>query len=255
MKFQYGPFSASIEIADGVPIEAALCRHIVAGTGDPSRVVRLEPPAVDSGMSRQEPRFSTGALKEIRIREPDWTADVTLERALVRISRTENTDYAFVNYFLASVGLAWTILNDGIVLHASSVATGDGALLFAGKSGVGKTTVANAVGGEAILDDDQTMVVKLNRKWRCTRPRPDKARLVQPRKLFLLERARRTEAVRLRPSEALPLLMKNVVLWPAGPAVHRTVLAITSDLVESIPCYLLRFALHDVSMEALEEAP
>ncbi len=69
------------------------------------------------------------------------------------------TTLAGLRAFFRLAAMAYAMRNRGVCLHASCVRRHDGALVFAGASGTGKTTAASVFGRDNVLDDDLVLLV------------------------------------------------------------------------------------------------
>ena len=136
----------------------------------------------------------------------------------------------------------------GALMHAASIAGRDGALLVAGPSGAGKTTMSRAAAAEGahVLSDERTIVRPSPRGWLVGgTPWPGEGgfaenRSVPLRALILLEQADRDELVPVSPARALALLYRCHFppVWDAH-ASERTV-ANLERLVGELPAFLYR---------------
>jgi len=141
----------------------------------------------------------------------------------------------------------------GALTHAAAIAGRDGALLVAGPSGAGKTTMSRATAalGAHVLSDERTIVrPRANASdgggWLVGgTPWPGEGgfaenRSVPLRELILLEQAPHDELVPLSPARALALLYRCHFppLWDA-PASERT-MASLERLVREVPAFLFR---------------
>jgi hypothetical protein len=140
-------------------------------------------------------------------------------------------------------------IGGGALMHAASIAGKDGALLVAGPSGAGKTTMSRSAAalGAHVLSDERTIV----------RPAPDggwlvggtpwpgeggfaENRSVPLRALILLEQSDRDELVPLSPARALALLYRCHFppLW--DPRASERTLDNLERLVRETPAFLYR---------------
>ncbi|HEX9104191.1 MAG TPA: hypothetical protein VF997_18390 [Polyangia bacterium] len=137
----------------------------------------------------------------------------------------------------------------GALMHAASIAGRDGAVLVAGPSGAGKTTMSNAAAalGGHVLSDERSIVRPIaDGSWVVGgTPWPGEGgynenRSVPLRALILLEQSDRDEFVPLSSARALALLYRCHFppLWDAR-ACERTV-ANLERLVGALPAFLFR---------------
>jgi len=189
---------------------------------------------------------------------------------------------------LSSVGMAWTILDRGLLLHASCVQTSLGVSVFPGPSGRGKSTLARLLAKDAILlSDDQTVLYpvgdRVNGKASTIDPsaslragcRPstvpadsgtaasingrylaDTTAVTNGRPgplagIYFLERGASSAKRRMSPGEAVRNLTRHTILWRGDAALHSLVLESATRIVESVPCSVLAVALSDISIELL----
>jgi hypothetical protein len=155
----------------------------------------------------------------------------------------------------------------GVVCHAASAVVGSGALVFAGISGAGKTTISNmfinaGLAGTLLSDDrivlrtassDESQSGTLT-AWGT--PWPGDAKVARNRSapltaLLFLVKAGMDELVPLRPGEAMRRLMPVVSSPWYDPERLPGVLETCSRLVEGVPCYDLRFSRTGRAVELL----
>jgi len=182
-----------------------------------------------------------------------WWGRVTPELARVTLEPEVVFDKPLMDHIFASVGIGWALLDGGVVLHASAVVTPDGAVAFAAPSGTGKSTVARRLAPEAVLADDQTVLLPGSRGWSAACTAWGAGRAEPLARIHLLARARRTQSLRLSPAEAVPGILRNAVFWPGGPQLHRKLMANVCELIDAVDCRRLEFSLHDLSMEKITE--
>ena len=150
----------------------------------------------------------------------------------------------------------------GFLLHAASVIRNGQALLFAGKSGAGKTTMCRLAPSDSILLTDEISFVRPVGSTYCAFGTPFYGELAVPGKntfapvaaLYLLEHAPEDQVDNVSPRQALTQFLRNVLLFAhESESVHR-VFASAFDLISRVPIRRLRFAPTPGVWTALEEA-
>src|SRR5205807_5031958 len=79
------------------------------------------------------------------------------------VEANDDADAAMLRRFVVGPALAALLVQRGLlVLHASAVAVGDGAIAFLGMAGQGKSTMASAMyeHGHAVVSDDVVPVLR-----------------------------------------------------------------------------------------------
>lgn len=148
-----------------------------------------------------------------------------------------------------------------LFLHASQIAYRGRGILFTAPSGTGKTTQAKLwqkFRGAEIICNDRTLTRKVDGAWRTYGYPLDGSEPVRSNAVntlgavVLLEQGRENQVQRLRPTKALPRLMRQVVLdcWSGEARTAAMELLIT--LMEEIPVYLLTCTPDERAVEALE---
>jgi energy-coupling factor transporter ATP-binding protein EcfA2 len=149
----------------------------------------------------------------------------------------------------------------GLVLHACGVAIGGRAVLFCGRSGAGKTTIARlfrrAFPEATVLSDDRIVIRRAGRHWRAFgTPWHGSGRFASARScpvaavVFL----KKSRATRLAPipvtAAAVRLLAQSFPpLWERE-GVARSLRTATA-MAASVPAYLLRFEPDRGAVEAV----
>jgi hypothetical protein len=149
----------------------------------------------------------------------------------------------------------------GFLLHASSMIRNGQALLFAGQSGAGKTTMCRLAPEDSILLTDEISFVRRVGDTYCAFGTLFYGELAVPGKntfapvaaLYLLEHASVNRVERVSPRQALTQFLRNVLLFAReSESVHR-VFASAFDLISSVPVRRLRFLPTQQVWTALEE--
>jgi hypothetical protein len=205
------------------------------------------------------PRFNAELVGERTIRLRRYDAEGELE-----LPRSATDDPVAVTFrsggnrhsLEAAVRIGVSIAlprQGGLVLHASAVANADGAHVFLGESGAGKSTIA------AMLDASQVDCRKISDEllavafdeasgaWRAH---------VTPfiggdglphgtswpvRALYFLRQATRHERVARTPAQALRELLRHVLVYVAETDTADRVLGLAAQLTGQVPCYELHF--------------
>ena len=150
----------------------------------------------------------------------------------------------------------------GVIVHATGLLLGSLALVLPGCSGAGKSTIARLFTeqglGDSLLSDDRIIITACEGEeptaWGT--PWPGDARVALNRHsplagLLFLARAEVNELVRLTPSEGGRRLMPVITSPWYDPGRLPGVLDTCSGLVESIPCYELRFRMDSAAVDAV----
>lgn len=178
-------------------------------------------------------------------------------RARFRVGDSPNSLEAAIR-----IGMSMALPRRGaLILHASAIAAGGQALVFAGKSGAGKSTIAAmlAAAGHPMLSDELLVIAPRDGDgdgddgdWLVhVAPflgAPDLVRRshrarVPAGGIHFLVQARHHLRTRLAPAEALRELLRHVLVYVAEPGTASLVLAAAARLVGAVPCHRLAFAL------------
>ncbi len=149
---------------------------------------------------------------------------------------------------------------DTLILHSSSVAGPDGALVFSGVSGAGKSTISTMLSdhcGALKLADELLFVSKSGGSWSVAvapfkgsegLPHGESRKLAS---LNFLVQAPAHLRKQIRSAEAMNELCRHVVTYARAPKTSAKILSLVADLVSSVPCYELKFAKHPSVGEVL----
>ena len=149
----------------------------------------------------------------------------------------------------------------GFLLHASSIIRNGRALVFAGKSGAGKTTMCRLAPADSILLTDEISFVRPVKNTYCAFGTPFYGELAVPGKntfapvdaLYLLEHAAEDQVDGVSPQHALTQLLRNVLLFAHESECVDKVFASAFDLISRVPVRRLRFAPTPRVWTALEQ--
>jgi hypothetical protein len=140
--------------------------------------------------------------------------------------------------------------HDALILHASAAIAHEHALVFAGVSGAGKSTIATLLSsqpGWARLADDLVIVARRDGEWSAEVPPFHGTSGLPHGRAFplagvdLLVQASVHRRRRLDAPTALRELLRHVVVFAAEESTSEIVLGLTSRLVAEIPVSRLEF--------------
>jgi len=178
--------------------------------------------------------------------------DPAARRGRIRRNRNGIESDWFLLLFDSALRFLYSLLllpAGGFLMHAASAVWRERALIFAGASGAGKTTISRLAPPDAIvLDDEISCLRPVNHLWTAyTTPFGGALGVRSSRKgspvagLYLLAHGEQTRLTPLGPASGVQGLLRNVVLFPGDPSVVRAVLNAVCDLVREIPVYRLEF--------------
>lgn len=148
-----------------------------------------------------------------------------------------------------------------LFLHASQIVHEGKGILFTAPSGVGKTTQAKLWQkhrGAEIICNDRTLVRRTEGVWRTYGYPLDGSEPVRSSAVHslgavvLLEQGSGNLVQRLRPSKALPRLMRQVVMDCWSGEARTAAMELLLTLMEEIPVYLLTCTPDERAVETLE---
>jgi hypothetical protein len=137
----------------------------------------------------------------------------------------------------------------GFLVHAASAVRGGRAFLFAGVSGAGKTTISRLAPPDATLLTDEISYVrrKGGEYWACGTPfTGELARVGENlsaplQTLFLLEQGPENRIEPVAPSEAIRLLLRNILFFAEDAELVSLVFRSACEFVEKVPVRRLIF--------------
>lgn len=148
---------------------------------------------------------------------------------------------------LASIALAKT---GGFLLHSCGVVMDDGAYLFSGQSGSGKTTIARLNNGYTLLSDETTAIAKKSRHY-YTYATPffgDFGKITSNanaklKGVLFLKKSSRFSHKQLKPAFAATRFLENI-FFPGKELGYNIDIVFDSaiDVANKVPCYELEFA-------------
>lgn len=164
--------------------------------------------------------------------------------------------------FLCKTILASFLLNhNGVILHASSIAYKNKAILFAGREGAGKSTIVKLIPEYPTLNDDFAIIRKIEKEYYLfsspfyeTNPFPKKKRIVLIDRIYFLRQSNICAGLPIDKNEALIQIMPLVLtplsfipaMWINFPKSYSTEIGkrmfeVVKDLSVTTPCFMLKF--------------
>ncbi|MCS6829439.1 MAG: hypothetical protein NZ749_02230 [bacterium] len=209
--------------------------------------IALQPKATPPTHVRMESAKVRQAEGGWRFVYDTFVADVTstADRAEVTCLRSV---YA-VDSFLRALMALYLPQRGGVIIHASAVRHAQRGYVFAGRSGMGKSTVARLLSGLAeVLSDELVAVRRMPEGWQVfgTPFWGDFARagvnLSAPlQAIYLLQHAEQHRLEKLSRRDALTAILQCSLQFAEGAQVAEWMLNVVSALVRETPVYRLHF--------------
>ena len=149
-----------------------------------------------------------------------------------------------------------------VILHASMIRYKNKIILFAGSSGVGKSTQAELwkrYTGSRIINGDRALLKKKNGLWYgFGLPMNGSSAICENdageiQAIILLEKGKENQAVRLRPGETLSRLYGEITVNRWNEVFVRQVLDMTVSIALEVPVYLYRCSKSEEAVSVLEK--
>lgn len=149
-----------------------------------------------------------------------------------------------------------------VILHASMIRYKNKMILFAGPSGVGKSTQAELwkrYTGSWIINGDRALLKKKNGLWYgFGLPMNGSSAICENnageiQAIILLEKGKENQAVRLRPGETLSRLYGEITVNRWNEVFVRQVLDMTVSIALEVPVYLYRCSKSEEAVSVLEK--
>lgn len=184
--------------------------------------------------------------KKIVFRRADYLieADTDYKNAKIYVHDELALKHALMNLYSAFI-----VHHDwGLLIHSSCAVENEKAHLFAGQSGVGKSTVAWLSQPRELLSDEAT-IVKITREGVTVFNSPFNSELSNTgskecfplASIQLLYQAPNIKQEKLKKADALIALMDKVFYWAHCPEETKKIMSLLSMLVNQVPAYNLHF--------------
>jgi len=203
---------------------------------------------------RLQPFRKTLPLKTPRVIERDGAFTVDWSRFQGRLDWRSKTGAlaaqspAVVGTFLRAFASHVLPKSSGFLLHSAGHIAAGRAYVFAGASGAGKSTLSKLAAPGARLSDEIVLLVKNRRGWRA-HGTPFAGELPGGRRasaplgaLYFLEKATAWSRRPIPRGEAARRLLRCVLSFGADQRQSLRLLDAAENLVQSVPCFALRFA-------------
>lgn len=157
------------------------------------------------------------------------------------------------NFYFKVIFGAFLVKNNGFLLHASVLLRKNRAFVFAGKVGVGKSTIVNLFPEfERITDDAAILTIENNNLFVWGTPFQEKNPTVKANKkfrvktIYFLSKSKRNKLVKLEKDEAIRRLMANCLVFKPKKLsqkkrLTKAILETSLNTVAEVPCYHLFF--------------
>lgn len=202
---------------------------------------------------------------------PEWVAAVapdrrhvtlTCARTLLAGEGAQRRLAAPVRYPLDQILLSLALAGEGLIVHAAAVQFGAGALVLAGASGAGKTTIARicAAAGRPVLSDDRVIIRRAPQGWLAWgTPWPGEGKFAGNRGVplagvVLLARGDESRLAPLPPSALARRLTPLATIPWFDPGARSRCLDLLVDLAGAIPAHELAFRPDAGAEQALASA-
>jgi len=202
----------------------------------------------------------------IELRKTDWSTLFDLRRRRVQAVLDEPRNTYFESLLRTVLQIFALHDRSGLVLHASAVEVDDGAVLFVGRSGAGKSTAATIASraGATFLADDMIFVQignDVSPRVHCLPFRQKNEGILRPYAVPVAAVYAITQAARdvVRPLDATESLRKTMIattLSVRHPHFAKASFELAGQLARSVPVRLLEFrdtpAFWNVVLDDLE---
>lgn len=240
MRFHFGPYRATVRAEPTLPYPIPPCRHL-----------DHKPTPPDLYQIRVMPGQAPAQTMGFRVAVEEWTADLAADEGTIYLHPSSPPDYDFFNELFAAIGIGRTLLDGGFVIHASSIVADGSAFIFTGVSGAGKSTLAQHLGAGRRISDDQALILPTADGWWCRNAFLLEHEGARAGRIFVIEQASQTSLEALPLRQALPRVMRHLVLWRGDPRIHAQVLDNLGRFLTDIPCFRLAVGLQDISLSQL----
>lgn len=250
-------FALAIDHRELTPAEQALVESLPrssATAADFTIQLRGRPDGFHSGASQADPAEVTSEPPLVRLTHPRFSATVDLHQSTALLERNGDVAYPLL-VLLRLVASSLITTSGGLPLHSSAVLFGSECLLFFGRSGAGKSTIAGRLERPVLSDE---LVYVRNRRASATgfwgSLPPEKQAVIdgafEVRAAISLEKGGPLALTRMTPSEALPELLA-VTLVPRATSLWHHALPAVVSFASAVPVYRLRWSLSDSPDDAL----
>lgn len=258
---ELGGFHLAVESDD--PSLLAIARERYAGFlgGGPAdwRLVVRSGPLAASGVPDVVVERVEGGDR-VAIRRDDFLGHLDFGKRAVEATFADPDRFSLDSFMRVMMSLV-LLEAPGLLVHAASLARDEGAYLFPGRSGSGKTTVAR-LSPDAILLSDELSIVTLERGGAVCHGTPFWGELARGgtnrrrrlRAVHFLAQADHDAARPLGPRAALQALLPNVVFFARDAGLVGRVVTAAAALVESAPCFALAFRRHPAFWDVVRRA-
>ncbi len=209
------------------------------------------------GQSFEDFRVEVTAGKEtVQFCRSDYR--IVIDRAC-RTAAVDVYDEFALKHALVHVYSAFiTHIGWGLLMHASCMLQDEGAYLFAGHSGAGKSTVARLSEPRTALSDEAAIVriggnemTVFASPFRSDTPCPVTVSHAPLRAVHLLRQAAVNRRQPLQQLAAMTELTQRVFYWAYEPEETKKVLRMIKSLIERVPAYELYFTKDDSFWEEI----
>lgn len=268
--FSFGPLCAAYK-GDLSLLDGSLLRRFAASGGTPAFTVTLrrgqlpDPPSLPQ-IAPSVYRTETGWHRRFSAvyggRRLEYAAlNYTEDAAELTVSPVCRNLPACVEGCAAFEHLA--LCAGALPLHASHIQIGGTAIVFTAQSGTGKSTQAalwEQYRGARVVNGDKSLLVKTPRGFVAAGlPYAGTSGICHNaaaplRAVVALEQGRENRLTRLHGAQAAMRLMAGVIRSPWDEADARRALALTAELVETTPVFLLRCLPDETAVRCLWKA-
>jgi hypothetical protein len=219
----------------------------VASSVRPDLEFDVELSDADSLVSADDDVRVTRAGDTWELRRSDFYATWNIQSARGRVKQSNNP-YA-IDSVLRIVHSILLASRGGFLLHAASAIRGGHAFLFAGASGAGKTTISRLAPSGATLLTDEISYVRYDggRFEACGTPfagelaRVGENLSAPVKTLFFLQQAPENRIEAVNPTDAVRLLLRNVLFFAEDAELVRLLFATACKFAQEVPMRRLCF--------------